>query len=143
MTAQLDAVLGRLKGVRRNGNGWTALCPAHADKSPSLSVRNESARVLLHCFAGCTIEAICEALSIRLSDLFSEPRAARKPEPRIVREAQKQITGLRSRLTPGDRERAVTVVLADETNLDAAIARALALAVEGEAVQVALDGDGQ
>ena len=78
-----------------------------------------------------------------MSELFSEPRKAHNHEPRIVREAQKQLVGLRSRLTPGDRERAVTVVLADETNLDAAIARALALAVEGELVQVALDGDGQ
>ena len=60
-----------------------------------------------------------------------------------MRETQKRITGLRSRLTHGDRERAVTVVLADETNLDAAIARALALAVEGELVQVTVDGDGQ
>ena len=66
-----------------------------------------------------------------------------RPASRIVRETQKRITGLRSRLTPGDRERAVTVVLANETNLDVAIARALALAVEGELVQVAFDGDGR
>jgi hypothetical protein len=34
----LDVVLSRLKGVRRSGNGWSALCPAHDDKRQSLSV---------------------------------------------------------------------------------------------------------
>jgi hypothetical protein len=104
-------------------------------------VRQENGKVLLHCFAGCTMESICGALRIRVSDLFAEPREARKPEPRIVREVQKHLAGLRSRLTPSDRERAITVVLADPDNVDAAIARALALAVEGELVQVALDGE--
>jgi hypothetical protein len=57
-----------------------------------------------------------------------------------VREVQREITaaGLRSRLTPSDRHRPVTVVLADATNPDLAIARALALTVEAELVQVAL-----
>jgi hypothetical protein len=137
----LEAVLERLQGVRRNGSGWMALCPAHADKSPSLSVRDGNSKVLLHCFAGCAVEDICAAAGIEVQDLFSEPRVTRKPKPRIVRETEKQITGLRSRLTPRDRERGVTVVLANETNLDAAIARAVALAVEGELVQVVLDGE--
>ena len=33
-----EAFLARLSGVRRNGTGWKALCPAHADRNPSLSV---------------------------------------------------------------------------------------------------------
>jgi hypothetical protein len=134
----LEAVLARLQGVRRNGEQWVARCPAHADKNPSLSMREENGKVLLHCFAGCTVEAICDALEIKLSELFARPREVLKPEPRIVRETRRRITGLRSRLTPSDRERAVTVVFADETNLDAAIVRALALVVEGELAQVIL-----
>jgi len=98
---------------------------------------------LVHCFANCTPEAICDALRIRVSDLFSEPGAARNAQPESVCEAQKRIAGLRGRLTRQDRERAVTVVLADETSLKLAIARALALAVEGELVQIALDGEPQ
>lgn len=144
MSAPLDALLARLQGVKRCGDGFVALCPAHEDHSPSLSVsKGRDGRVLLHCFGGCSVESVCEALQIRVSDLFSGLCDSRKPEPGIVRNAQKQLTGLRSCLTPRDRERAVTVVLANETNLDAAIARTLALAVEGELVQVALDGKGQ
>jgi len=139
-----EAILDRLQGVRCGGRGWVARCPAHGDRSPSLSVREgEGGRVLLHCFAGCTTEAICEAIQIRVSDLFSERGAARERKPEIVRRTERQIADLRSRLTPSDRERGVKVVLANETNLDAATARALALAVEGELVQVALDGEGQ
>lgn len=139
----IQEILGRLEGVRSAGEGWMACCPAHADRNPSLSIRERGGKILLHCFANCTTEAICDALQIRVSDLFSEPGAARNAQPEIVREAQKRIAGLRSHLTRQDRERAVTVVLADETSLELAIARALALAVEGELVQVALDGQAQ
>ena len=34
----IDAVLGRLAGVRKNGVGWMAKCPHHSDEHPSLSV---------------------------------------------------------------------------------------------------------
>jgi hypothetical protein len=138
MSTSLDRVLVRLKGVRPSGPGWMALCPAHADKCPSLSILEENRRILLHCFAECSVEAICAALRIEVRDLFTEPRLARKPQQLIVRHAEKQIASLRSRLTPRDRERDVTVVLASRENPDPAIARALALAVEGELVQVEL-----
>jgi len=134
---KIEGVLARLQRVRRNGSGWQALCPAHADKNPSLSVCEENGTLLLHCFAGCTLQAVCVAIGITERDLFSGPRTAYKPQPPIVRAAERQIAGLRSRLTPRDRERSVTLVLATETNLNAAIARGLALAVEGELVQVA------
>jgi hypothetical protein len=141
MTA--EAVLARLKGVKRSGSGWIALCPAHPDRNPSLSIREHDGKILLHCFAGCTIEAICAALGMKMCELFDAPCARRKSEPGIVHAAQRQISGLRSRLAPHEREQAVTLVLANEVNLDLAIARALALAVEGELVQVALDGEAQ
>ena len=32
----------------------------HADKSPSLSIREaENAKILIHCFGGCTSEQVC------------------------------------------------------------------------------------
>jgi hypothetical protein len=52
---------------------------------------------------------------------------------------ERQIADLRSRLTPRDRERAVTVVLCDPAILGAGLTRALALAVEGELVQAVLE----
>lgn len=131
-------LLARLEGASSTRNGWIARCPAHPDRNPSLSIREESNRILLHCFAGCSVDAICDALGITVRDLFAERRLAQKPKPLIVRDAEKQIAPLRTRLTPHDHERDVTVVLASQKNLDPAIARALALAVEGELVQIVL-----
>ncbi len=52
----------------------SARCPAHDDRRASLSIRLEDDRVLLHCHAGCDIDAILAALDLRRADLFDEPR---------------------------------------------------------------------
>ena len=125
--------------ARRSGAGWIARCPAHEDRSPSLSIgEGRDGRILLHCFGGCTSEAVCESLGLSLTDLFSE-RGAVQPKVRAVREAERQIQNLRSRLTPRERVLPVTVVYCDPENLDAGISRALAHAVEGEIVQAVLE----
>jgi hypothetical protein len=52
-------LLNRLHGVRKAGNGFTARCPAHEDAHTSLSIREGGdGRVLVQCFAGCSIERI-------------------------------------------------------------------------------------
>jgi len=76
----LEAVLERLQGVRRNGSGWMTLCPAHADKTPSLSLTERNGKVLLKCFAGCSSEAVCAELGIELGELFTDNGAARRIE---------------------------------------------------------------
>lgn len=136
-------ILARLQRVRRSGDGWIAQCPAHQDRSPSLSIREGDRKILLHCFAGCPVEDVCLAIGINIRDLFSDSIPANKPEPPIVRAVARELAGFRSRLTPANRERPVTVVLASRDSIDTAIARALALTVEGELVQVALRDDGR
>lgn len=38
-------------------------CPAHDDRSPSLSIKDaDNGKILLHCFAGCTFEDVTCAL---------------------------------------------------------------------------------
>lgn len=74
----VDAFLGRLRGVRRSGNGWTALCPGHQDRENSLSVGiGDDQRILLKCFAGCPPKAIVEALGLTLKDLFADANRSR------------------------------------------------------------------
>lgn len=66
-------VLDHLKKVRRSGNGWSAACPAHDDKSNSLSVGiGEKGDTLLNCHAGCDIKDIVGAAGLQLTDLFKE-----------------------------------------------------------------------
>ena len=61
-------MLFRSKG--RNGS-WTARCPAHADKGPSLAIREaDDGRILLHCFAGCETAAVLGAVGMDMTDLF-------------------------------------------------------------------------
>ncbi|MFA7604460.1 MAG: hypothetical protein WCY29_15785 [Novosphingobium sp.] len=69
-----DALISQLDRLRRTGRGkWIARCPAHDDRGPSLSVRElDDGRVLIHCFAGCPVDAVVGALGLTLSDLFPE-----------------------------------------------------------------------
>jgi hypothetical protein len=77
-----EAILQRLEGVRRKGNRWIALCPAHPDKNPSLSIVQIDRKVLILCHAGCSTQAILAALGIEARDLFEDGGG----EKRIVAE---------------------------------------------------------
>lgn len=78
-----EALLLRLEGVKsRSQAQWSARCPAHDDKSPSLSIKEKpDGRILLHCFGGCAVVAVVDALGIQLEDLYPTPdnRAPLKP----------------------------------------------------------------
>lgn len=72
---ELDRVLSRLEGVKRHGARWAARCPAHDDRHPSLSVAlGDDGAVLLHCFCGCSVDAITGALDLKARDLFPQRR---------------------------------------------------------------------
>jgi putative DNA primase/helicase len=63
-----SAFLGLLHGLeaRPCGRGFIARCPAHDDRSPSLSLAQASdGRILLHCFAGCQSTDVIAALRRR------------------------------------------------------------------------------
>ena len=67
----IETLLSRLQKVRRKGKSWTACCPAHEDKSPSLAIReNDDGRVLIHCFGGCDTYSIVSAVGMDIQDLF-------------------------------------------------------------------------
>lgn len=70
----IENLLSRLDGVRQTGNQkWVARCPAHADKSPSLSVAETGdGKVLLKCFAGCAADDVVGAIGLEMRDLFPE-----------------------------------------------------------------------
>lgn len=53
------------------GDGWQAKCPAHDDSTASLKIDSgEGGKVLIKCFAGCTVVTIVEALGLAMADLF-------------------------------------------------------------------------
>jgi Toprim-like len=89
----LDIILSRLPNAKKVSGGWLARCVAHADKSPSLSIREGRAGVLLHCFAGCSVSEITTELGLRTADLFDRHldlhmRAARPQRPPTADEVE-------------------------------------------------------
>lgn len=67
-------LLARLEGIIPTGTGrWYARCPAHEDRSPSLSVRDAGDRVLIHCFAGCDPSDVLAAVGLAWRDLYTDP----------------------------------------------------------------------
>lgn len=73
-----EDLLARLERVRKSGpRSWSARCPSHADKGPSLRVTDtDDGKILIHCFAGCSPAEIVGAIGVNLSDLFPPRNAA-------------------------------------------------------------------
>lgn len=79
----IENLLSRLSGVRKSGSGWVARCPAHEDRKPSLSIgEGRDGTVMIHCFAGCSAEAVVDALGLELKDLFPSAGGLASSQPR-------------------------------------------------------------
>ncbi len=77
MNTPVERILAALRehghDPRKAGPGWECRCPAHDDRKPSLSIdRGDDGRALVHCHAGCSVEAVCGALGLTLADLFAD-----------------------------------------------------------------------
>ena len=89
-------VAGKLSGTGRSkakktGRGWMVCCPAHEDRSPSLSLADGREGMLLyHCFAGCRPEDVRTALE---SHLGVDPSAPSNPtkKKRVVEKKEDEI----------------------------------------------------
>ncbi len=78
------AIVESLNGTWRQNRGMCC-CPAHDDRTPSLSVTLGRKAILFHCFAGCSNDEVIAALDrqgVRSRDLFdgSGAMAADRPE---------------------------------------------------------------
>lgn len=65
-------IVENLQGTWSRGKGMCC-CPAHDDRTPSLSVTLGRKAILFHCFAGCSNEEVIAALDrqgVRSRDLF-------------------------------------------------------------------------
>jgi hypothetical protein len=67
-------LLNQLSRVKKTGaDRWMACCPAHQDKTASLSIKDlPDGRMLLHCFAGCEPDAVLAAIGLTFADLMPE-----------------------------------------------------------------------
>jgi len=78
-SAPVARLLDRLERVRADRGGWRARCPAHDDRTPSLSIaEGDDGRALLFCHAGCNFDEITTALGLETSELFADDRHQRQ-----------------------------------------------------------------
>ena len=71
--SNLDKLLNSLDQVKRIGDGkYKAICPAHDDRSPSLAIKSDGDRLLIHCLAGCETIDVLGAIGLDFSDLMPE-----------------------------------------------------------------------
>jgi hypothetical protein len=69
--AEFVSRLGAKGKPRKTLSGWICCCQSHDDKTPSLSVADgDSGGVIVKCFAGCTVDAICAAIGLTVKDLM-------------------------------------------------------------------------
>jgi hypothetical protein len=78
----VENLLSRLSKVRGRNGSWTACCPSHEDKSPSLAIKEVDGKVLVHCFGGCTVDRIVGAVGMELSELFPPKTPEYRPQPK-------------------------------------------------------------
>lgn len=78
-----------IEHVLATGRKVPAICPAHDDSSPSLSVAvGDNQPIVLNCFAGCQPEDILLAAKLTWDDISSP----RDPEPlKVARSAQRPV----------------------------------------------------
>jgi len=103
-------VLSLLSGLRdRGGGSYSAKCPAHDDRSPSLSIKLcDDGRILMHCFAGCDVEDVCSALGLTIADLMPE-----QPLDHLKRRARSTMPA-RDALASIDHEALVVALIAKD-----------------------------
>lgn len=104
-------LLSRLEGVKPAGEGrWYARCPAHADKSPSLSIRDTGEKVLLHCFTGCDPEDVLTAVGLTWKDLYIDrwDAARNAPSPGARKYARRTLAAM----DPIEHERRILAIAA-------------------------------
>ena len=68
-----EQIASAFTAKRIGPNRWQAKCPAHEDRSPSLSIGERDGKTLVHCFGGCDVESVLGAVGLTVSDCFPEP----------------------------------------------------------------------
>lgn len=66
----IDRVLAAFDGVHPHGESWLALCPVHADRRPSVDIKQGTAGVVITCRAGCDTGEVLAARGLTFRDLF-------------------------------------------------------------------------
>lgn len=109
-----DALLQRLEGVQRSGEGWRARCPACGGKSRKLSVREIDGWVTPHCFGGCARADILQAVGMELHELGPERPLEHTPDGRRRRRGAAREAGWGAALEVLEFEATIVAIVGRE-----------------------------
>ena len=113
-TQETIDIVAALKG-RWHGSYAMCVCPAHADRTPSLSVRQGGRGILVHCFAGCRSDDILREIG-RTKSILNSPSPGYLPEGTVPNVRRIWDQGIEIRGTLGEvylRSRRLPVDLPD------------------------------
>jgi hypothetical protein len=69
----IDEFLMNFEKVKKTGNNqWVARSPCRDDRTPSLAIRWEDGKILLHDFGGSSPMEILDAIGLKFEDLFDD-----------------------------------------------------------------------
>ena len=74
----INIFLGHLNKVRKSKSGWMACCPNHEDNSPSLSIKQGTDCILIHCFAGCDSVGVMGSIGLSLANLYQKQQDVKR-----------------------------------------------------------------
>ncbi len=95
----VELLLLKVPDAKKSGNGWTGCCPAHQDLRASLSIaEGEDGRALVKCHSGCTVDAICTKIGLRVSELMPISNTRQAP-PKVIGKGKATSNGLQSHST--------------------------------------------
>jgi hypothetical protein len=79
----MEKILQRLKKVKWSGtNQAMACCPAHEDKTPSLSIKDiGGGKILINCLAGCATEDVLSSIGLDWDDVMPEKTTHHRLKP--------------------------------------------------------------
>lgn len=78
----MHEILSLFNGTRKTGESqWQCKCPVHGDKTASLGIAFKDGRILINCFAGCSLESILKSVGLKFDDIMPEKNLGHhKPE---------------------------------------------------------------
>jgi|TARA_R110002012_G_C11396874_1_gene585241 hypothetical protein len=80
-----EEILAKFKKVYKSGEGeYQCLCPSHDDNNASLGLKFKEDKMILNCFAGCSMQSILDSVGLTWNDVMPNTRDIKyKPNSRI------------------------------------------------------------
>ena len=108
---RVEAVLQRLEGVKIEGKGYRALCPACGGKARKLAIAaGDDGRTLIHCFGCNDTRAVLNAIGLRWADIYPFRAWPNNPEEKRKALHLMREVGWRSALGVLDNETVIVCI---------------------------------